>query len=184
MSKSFVQVVGVALGLALGLSNALGALGEPTTYVITIKKIELSKDGGATYTVIATGNRSFTIASSHSHGAIISDYVSGAEVEPGEYNAIRITLSSAIGLLGTIVQDNGLNNGSTFCTGTGIAPCTPSLVTVTLTNALVTAAGLTIPSGMTIDDVLLNEIIYVNTSFRLAVWNKAIPYLLIHHKPL
>ena len=62
-----------------------------------------------------------------------------------------------------------MNAGTTFCTGgtTGVG-CTPSLVTVTLTNALVAAYSLTVPAGMTLVDAS-SEIIRVDRSFRANV---------------
>lgn len=148
---------------------ARAATTEPLSYVITLEKIELSKDGGVTYTTIASGNRAFTIRSTNASGDIISDYTSGARIEDGDYNALRLTMSNSIGISGRILQNAGLNSGTTFCTGgtTGVA-CTPSLVTVTLTNALVSLYNLTLPANTTLVDAP-GDIVYVDRSFRASV---------------
>lgn len=161
MKTTFIFFIFLAVSGA-----ALAATAEPTSYVVTIKRIELSRNGGSAFLAAASGNRSSTIRASDPRGAIVDGYATGLQVEEGEYNAVRVTLSNSIGLLGRVVQDAGLNTGTTFCTGgTTGAGCTPTLVSVTLTNVLVALYGLTLPSGTTISDAA-GEIIIVNTFFR------------------
>jgi len=166
MSRSVLLLV---LFSVISAGSAWAATAEPLSYVITIEKIELSKDGGATYATLASGNRSFTIRSTNASGDIISDYTSGARVEDGEYNALRLTMSNSIGISGRVLQNAGLNAGTTFCTGgtTGVA-CTPSLVTVTVSNALVVTYGLTVPANTTIVDASA-DIVYIDRSFMASV---------------
>lgn len=151
-------------------STALAATkGEPSVYLITVKKIEISKDGGLTYFTVGSGSRDFTINSSNAHGAMINDYVSGIKPADGIYDAIRLTMSNAITLSGRIRQLEGFSAGTYFCTGgdTGLA-CDPTPVTTNLTNALVAAAGLTLPSGMTINDAA-SEIILIDRTNKIDV---------------
>ena len=149
------------------------AVTEPAVYAVTVKKIEISQDGGATYITVASGNRAFSLASSQPHGQIINDYVSGVLPPEGSYDTMRLTLSNAITLSGKVVQNAGLNAGTTFCTGGAMgAACAPVSVAVTLTNALVAAAGLVLPSGMTINDAT-SEIVLVSRSNTIEIGSGA-----------
>jgi hypothetical protein len=152
----------VFMGILTALSafSADAATTEPTLYRITVKKVEVSQNGGSSYVSVASGNRIFDLAASQSSGQVVGSYADKLSIAPGPYDTVRVTLRNTITLAGRILQTAGANTGTTFCTGgtTGVA-CTPANISINLTNALVAASGLTLPSGMTIDDAA-GEIIF------------------------
>lgn len=168
--------LGLVLALFLWTPAAWAATAEPQSYVATIKKIEVSNDGGSSYLPVATQTRSFDIASTNASGEIIGDYARDVQLPDGDYNAVRVTLSNSITVSGRILQTAGVSTGTTFCTGgtTGVA-CTPTPITVTVTSALLTAAGITLPSGTTISTAA-GEITVVNRSVPFTVRNGTAPH--------
>jgi hypothetical protein len=85
------------------------------TYTVTITKIELSKDSGATYTTVFEGSSAVNIAAVNA-GAVAAGLVSGKALDPGAYNAIRVTLGSDLLVKGYINNGAGTDytDGTTF----------------------------------------------------------------------
>lgn len=108
----------VAGGLALGLLAAwpgaeAGTTDADGTYTVTITRIELSKDSGASYTTVFSGSQAVNIASANA-GAAVAGLVSGVELDPGSYDRSRVTLGA------TLLAKGYVNSGgNTFYTDGG-----------------------------------------------------------------
>ncbi len=85
------------------------------TYTVTLTKIEMSGDGGATYLTLFSGSSDINIASA-SAGAAVAGLVSGVGVPPGSYNRIRVTLGSTLRIKGYV---NNTGDGTTLYTNGG-----------------------------------------------------------------
>ena len=110
----------VVIGLALVLCGAVGsreanaASGDADgTYTVTITKIEASKDGGTTYATVFSGSQDINIASV-SAGAVAAGLASGAVLDVGTYNTIRVTIGSTLRAKGYVN-----NSGNTVYTNGG-----------------------------------------------------------------
>lgn len=103
---------GVALGfLLLWAGQAWAASGDADgTYTVTITRIEISQDGGATYFPIFSGSQAVNIASANA-GAVAAGLVSGEGVPHGTYNTLRVTLAETLQMKGFVN-----NGGTTFYT--------------------------------------------------------------------
>lgn len=113
--KSITIILVTGLIVELASQEALAALGTPTVYRVTVRRIEISKDGGTTWVTVGSGDLTFNIASANA-GAVVGTYVSNATVDAGTYNKMRATISRTYTLRGSIVQDAGANNGTRFYT--------------------------------------------------------------------
>lgn len=148
-------VVGLA-GWLLGLASwAEAASGDADgTYTVTMTQIEVSKDGGATYTTLFSGSQAVNIASADA-GATVAGLASGMDLDAGTYNTVRVTLGSSLLLKGyvnfgttTIFTNNdadgfGDNSGGGADTpGSGYAVST---FTIPQVNRTQTIAGLSLP---------------------------------------
>lgn len=81
------------------------------TYIVTIKKMEISQDGN-TFITIGDREMSFNIASGDV-GNSIGNYVSNSSLPAGTYTTMRITLSRTI-----TIKGQGENSGNIYYTTT------------------------------------------------------------------
>lgn len=100
-----------AVGLAgwlLGAAHwAEAASGDADgTYTVTITLIEVSTDGGATYTTLFSGSQAVNIASADA-GATVAGLASGVDLAAGTYDTVRVILGESLLLKGYV------NNGTT-----------------------------------------------------------------------
>lgn len=97
----------VLLGLVIGPGRTEAASGDADgTYTVTVTKVEMSKNGGATYTTVFEGSRSINIASANA-GAVAAGLVSGVILEPGVYDTVRVTIGPTMQFKGYVNNDNG-----------------------------------------------------------------------------
>lgn len=99
-----VGLAGWLLGIAGWTEAASGD--ADGTYTVTITLIEVSKNGGTTYTTLFSGSQAVNIASA-SAGAAVAGLASGVDLEAGTYDTVRTTLASTLLLKGFV------NNGTT-----------------------------------------------------------------------
>lgn len=98
--------------------------GGGQVYKVTITTIEISNDGGSTYTTIFSGSKEIDIAAVDA-GATAAGLVSGVDLPDGTYNTIRATVGSSIKVKGyvnigttTYYTDGGTDSGA-FSTAVG-----------------------------------------------------------------
>ena len=105
LTKSWLVAIAlVAVSLSSGIAFAQTA--EPSVYKATVKKIELSKDSGTTWSkTLGTKTQEFDIASASVNSAV-GNYLSGVSaLEPNTtYNAVRVTVSSTFKLKGELTS--------------------------------------------------------------------------------
>ena len=102
-------VVGWAalLSLFVGAGLAEAASGDADgTYTVTVTKVELSKNGGTTYTTIFEGSQSINIAAANA-GAVAAGLANGVTLESGTYNTVRTTIGATMQFKGYVNNDNG-----------------------------------------------------------------------------
>ena len=149
-----VGLVGWLLGAATRAEAASGA--ADGTYTVTITLIEVSKDGGATYTTLFSGSQAVNIASA-SAGATVAGLASSVALEPGTYNTVRVTLGASLLLKGyvnfgttTIYTNNdadGFDNnsgGGADRTDNGSTAYAVSTFTIPTVNRTQTLTGLSL----------------------------------------
>lgn len=166
-----MRVVVRAIGLLLaGSCWAAGVAAEAAsgnadgTYTVTVTQVEVSKDGGATYSTVFSGSQAINIASVDA-GAVAAGLVSGAVLDVGVYTVVRATIGATMQFKGyvnngatTIYTDGGSDNDA-FTTN-GAAADTPgadyatSTFTIPSANRTNTTTGLsmtvTTASGPTV----------------------------------
>jgi hypothetical protein len=83
-----------------------------------VTKIEVSKDAGTTYTTVFTGSQSINIASVTA-GAVAAGLVSGAVLDVGTYDTVRVTIGATLQVKGyandggnTYYTDGGTDAGA------------------------------------------------------------------------
>ena len=94
------------------------------TYTVTITKVEVSKDSGATYVTVFSGSQAINIASVNA-GAVAASLVSGVVLDAGTYNRVRVTLGANLQVKGFRNTGSGTTdytNGTTFNTVAGNDP--------------------------------------------------------------
>jgi hypothetical protein len=119
--------------MALGLGSLLWApAGEGASgaadgiYTVTITLLEVSKDGGSTYTTVFSGAQAINIAAVDA-GAVAAGLASGAALTPGTYDRVRVTLSDTLLFKGFVnsgnatIFTNGGANAAAFTTNTNAA---------------------------------------------------------------
>jgi hypothetical protein len=107
--RSVTPVIGwaVLVGVVICPHRAAAASGDADgTYTVTVTKVEMSKDGGTTYTTVFQGSQAINIASANA-GAVAASLVSGVTLEPGVYNTVRTTLDGTMQFRGYVNNDNG-----------------------------------------------------------------------------
>jgi len=112
------------LGLIVGVGGAEAASGDADgTYTVTVTKIEMSKDAGATFSTVFSGSTSINIASVTA-GATAAGLVSGAALAPGTYTVVRTTIGSTMQIKGyiTITGSTWYTNGGTGSDGFTVNP--------------------------------------------------------------
>jgi len=102
--------------LWLGTSPAWSASTDADgTYSVTVTKIELSTDGGTTYSTIFEGSQLVNIASANA-GAVVASLVDGGSLEYGVYDTVRTTIGANLVAKGYVndgadtVYTDGSNN--------------------------------------------------------------------------
>ena len=138
-----------------GLSGVEAASGDADgTYTVTITKVEVSKAGGTTYTTLFSGSQDINIASV-SAGAVAAGLASGAALDVGTYDTVRVTIGSTlrakgyVNNAGSTVYTNGGTDGSASSTNGGVTD-TPgsgyavSTYTIPAANRTSTTSGLSI----------------------------------------
>ena len=140
---------------AVGTRGVEAASGDADgTYTVTITKIEASKDGGTTYMTIFSGSQDINIASV-SAGAVAAGLASGASLDVGTYNIIRVTIGATLRAKGYVnnagntVYTNGGTDGSASSTNGGVlntpgADYAVSTYTIPAANRTNTTSGLSI----------------------------------------
>ena len=147
-----VGLVGWLLGAATWAEAASGA--ADGTYTVTITLIEVSKDGGATYTTLFSGSQAVNIASA-SAGAAVAGLASGVALGPGTYDTVRVTLGSTLLLKGyvnfgttTIYTNNDADGFGNNAGGGANAPggdYAVSTFTISAADRTQTFTGLSLP---------------------------------------
>ena len=124
------------------------------TYTVTITKVEVFKDGGTTYTTIFSGSQAINIASVNA-GAVAAGLASGAALDVGTYDTVRVTIGATllakgyVNNAGNTVYTNGGTDGSGSSTNGGVSD-TPgsgyaiSTYTIPAANRTNTTGGLSI----------------------------------------
>ena len=132
--RSAMRLVGFAvLAVACwtaGVSAVEAASGNADgTYTVTVTQVEVSKDGGTSYTTIFSGSQAINIASVDA-GAVAASLASGAQLDVGVYTIVRVTIGSTLQLKGyvnngaTTIYTNGGSDTNGFSTN-GAAANTP-----------------------------------------------------------
>ena len=122
------------------------------TYTVTITKVETSKDSGTTYTTIFSGSQDINIASV-SAGAVAAGLASGAALDVGTYDTVRVTIGATLRAKGYVnnagntVYTNGGTDGSGSSTNGGVsdapgADYAVSTYTIPAANRTNTTSGL------------------------------------------
>lgn len=119
--------------------------GTPTVYQVTVNRIEISKDSGATWVTVGSGSLIFDIASSNA-GAVIGNYCANNNIEAGTYDKIRATVSRTFAVRGSIRQDTGQNNGNLMYTSAAGA----TNVAANLGSQSVTCPTTELPAGISL----------------------------------
>jgi len=116
----------VAVCWTAGLRGVEAASGDADgTYTVTITKVETSQDGGTTYQTIFSGSQDINIASV-SAGAVAAGLASGAALDVGTYNTVRVTIGDTLRAKGYVnnagntVFTNGGTDGSASSTNGGV----------------------------------------------------------------
>lgn len=102
----------MGLGLLWGTLEAQAASGDADgTFTVTVAQVEISKDGGGTYTTLFSGSQDINIAAADA-GAVAAGLASGVALSPGTYNRIRVTLGSTLRIRGYV--NNGAGTGTLY----------------------------------------------------------------------
>lgn len=140
----WIFVFGGLLGVMGWLGCAEAASGDADgTYTVTVTKIEMSRDGGATFATVFSGSTAINIASV-SAGATAAGLANGAALAPGTYTVVRTTIGATLQIRGyiNIAGSTWFTNGGTdsngFSVNAGVAN-TP--------GATYAIASFTIPSA-------------------------------------
>lgn len=142
---------------ALASRTEAGSGDADGTYTVTLTKVEISKNSGATYTTLFEGSQAINIAAANA-GAVAAGLVSGATLEPGTYDVVRVTLSPTMQLKGyvidgadTLYTDGGTETGSVESTSKRVGASTPpdsgyaaSTYTIPEINRVDTKTGLSL----------------------------------------
>lgn len=105
-------------------AEAAGGSGGGQVYKVTITTIEISTDGGSTYTTLFSGSQEIDIAGVDA-GAVAAGLVSGADLPDGTYNTVRATVARTIkvkgyrNIGGTTYYTNGQSDSNAFSTRSG-----------------------------------------------------------------
>lgn len=90
------------LALSVCLTALTSQAQTPTVYRVTITKVELSSDGGATFITVCSGSATFDLASVTAGAKAGSCFSGPSPLAPNTtYNRLRTTLSCTIALQGS-----------------------------------------------------------------------------------
>lgn len=92
------------------------ATATPAVYKVTLKKLELSTNGGSAWITIKEADQEMDIASV-SGGQVAAGYVSNAAIPVGTYNRIRVTISATFKMHGFAYYNT--ENRTYFTTASG-----------------------------------------------------------------
>lgn len=155
-------IVWIAVGLAgwlLGAATLAEAAsgGADGTYTVTMTLIEVSQNGGASYTTLFSGSQVVNIASANA-GATVAGLADSVELPEGTYDTVRVTLGSSLLLKGyvnfgttTIYTNNdadGFDNnagGGANRTDNGPTAYAVSTFTIPVADRIQTITGLSLP---------------------------------------
>lgn len=157
MKRRWAVLIGVVWCSAalVGTGTAEAASGDADgTYAVTVTTVEVSKDGGTTYTTMFSGSQAINIASA-SAGATAASLVSGAALTPGTYTIVRVTIGSTmtvkgyLNISGSTWYTSGGTDSGAFGVNAGVTS-TPgsdyaiSTFTIPSANRVNTTSGLSI----------------------------------------
>ncbi len=109
-------VLVAALWLMCSVGRAEAASGDADgTYTVTVTQVEVSRDGGSTYTTVFSGSQAINIAAVNA-GAVAAGLVSGATMQAGTYDSVRVTIGSTLSMKGYV---NNTGAGTTLYTDGG-----------------------------------------------------------------
>lgn len=117
-----LNVLAVVWSTCFSLAMAEAGSGDADgTYTVTITKIEVSTDQGTTYTTVFSGSQAINIASVGAN-TVAAGLVSGASLDAGTYDRLRVTIGDTLQLKGFRNTGGGATdytNGTTFNTVAG-----------------------------------------------------------------
>ncbi len=100
------------LALLCAAPEAQAASGDADgTFTVTISQVEISKDGGASYTTLFSGSKEINIAAANA-GAVATGLASGVALSPGTYNQVRVTIGATLQIKGFV--NNGAGTGTLY----------------------------------------------------------------------
>lgn len=92
------------------IAQTIVATGSPTVFKITMKKFEVSSDGGASYTTVKAGDVEIDLAAADA-GSLVGRFAREANIAAGDYNKGRVTVSCTMKLKGSLTHE-----GTTYYT--------------------------------------------------------------------
>ena len=92
------------------------ATATPAVYKVTLKKLELSTNGGSTWITIKEADQEMDIASVNA-GQVAAGYISNVSIPVGTYNRMRVTISATFKMQGFAYYNT--NNKTYFTTASG-----------------------------------------------------------------
>ena len=132
MRERRTRALSLSWGLAMGVLVAAGDVWAVSgdadgTYTVTVTKIELSKNGGASFTTVFEGGQAVNLRAVNA-GAVAAGLVSGQALEQGTYNTVRTTIGQNLLLkgyvnnagAGTSIYTDGGTDGAAFTTLAGL----------------------------------------------------------------
>ena len=99
---------------------AVDDTGTPTSFKITVLKLEMSTDGGTTWIVVfddSTGTELDLAAVSAN--TTVGNFVNNTIIPNGTYNAVRITMNQIFKITGTVTSSVANDGGLGTCGGLG-----------------------------------------------------------------
>lgn len=150
----------------------------PEKYQVTLKKVELSNDGGSTWVTVGSGDINFDIASKNA-GEVAGTYISNVNVPAGTYNKMRATVSRSFVIKTDstgVVQQTGeqfTNSGQTLYTRSGTYTTTGGGSTTDSNSRdeqTVVCPTTNLPSGITYDST--NDVFYDTRDVNFTITEK------------
>lgn len=140
MFKKMIFVIGFLGIVIFSLPLGYAETGNPSVYKVTVQRIELSADGGTTYTTVFSGSSELDIASANA-GQVAGNFVSDIKIADGLYNRLRVTISATFKIKGSVVLNADNRRYYTLANGTA------SLVAANEVEATITAPVNISPTG-------------------------------------
>jgi len=160
MKPLWVRGIATAsMGLALFLgapSQTQAASGDADgTFTVTVTLVEISKDGGATYTTLFSGSQDINIVAANA-GAVAAALASGVALTPGTYNQVRVTIGSTLQIKGYVNNEAGTGTLYTNNDADGFDLNSSAINTPGTDYAIST---LTIPVGNRVDTMAVSIVV-------------------------